>query len=218
MTPLPVPIPRGPDTHDDIPTSDLLIRIVEQCAGDDISVGALIDGLGERAFGIILLFLTLPAAVPGPPGIPSAFAVPILLVAAQIFLSRRRVWFPGFVRRRRVSRTLLLAILRRVRPTLRKLEDVCRPRLLPLTGPKGERWIGAFIFLCGLVLLNPIPIPFSHIPLAVAMVILSLGYVERDGYVLIAGGIGALFGIAFNISLMGGILVMIKKLLGLFRP
>jgi hypothetical protein len=218
VTPLPVPIPPASNTHEDIPTSELLVRIVERCAGDEVSVGELIDGLGERAFGIILLLLTVPAAVPGPPGIPTAFAVPILLVAAQIFLKRRSVWFPGFVRRRRVSRTLLLAILRRVQPTLRRLEGVCRPRLLLLTGPRAERWIGAFIFLCGLVLLNPIPIPFSHIPLAVAMVILSLGYVERDGYVLIAGGIGALFGIAFNVSLMGGILVMMKKLLGLFRP
>jgi hypothetical protein len=218
VTSLPVPVPRISDPHEDIPTSDLLIRIIERCADDEISVGELIDGLGERAFGIILLILTLPAAVPGPPGIPSAFAVPILLVAAQLFLERRRLWFPGFIRRRRVSRQLLLAIFRRVQPMLRRLEDVCRPRLLPLTGPKGERWVGAFIFLCGLVLLNPIPIPFSHIPLAVAMVILSLGYVERDGYILIAGGIGALFGIAFNVSLMGGILVIGKKLLGLFRP
>jgi hypothetical protein len=188
---------------------------VEQGTDDEFLIGELIDGMGERAFGIILLILTLPASVPGPPGIPTAFSIPILLVAAQLLQGRRKPWFPDFIRRRRVSRKLLLSILRRVRPTLRRIEDVCRPRILPLTGPRGERWIGGFVFLCALVLVNPIPIPFSHIPLAIAMVVLSLGYVERDGYVVLAGGIGALFGIALNISLMGGILVLVKKLLGL---
>ncbi len=199
-----------------LPTSDLLIEIVDRHPGEQIGIGALIDGLGERAFGIVLLILTVPAAVPGPPGIPTAFSIPILMVAAQLFLGHRRPWFPSFIRRRRVSRPLLLSLLRRVRPTLRRVEDVCRPRLLPLTGRRGEKWIGAFVFLCALVLLNPIPIPFSHIPLAISMVILSLGYVERDGYVVIGGGIAALFGIAFNISLMGGILVLVEKLIRLF--
>jgi hypothetical protein len=62
---------------------------------------------------------------------------------------------------------------------------------------------------------NPIPIPFSHLPLAVALVVLSLGYVERDGWVVIAGTVGALIGIAINVSVMGGILMLGAKLLHL---
>jgi len=213
---LAVPDPPSPESPSELPTSDLLIWIVERGAGDAISIGELIDGLGERAFGIILLILTLPTAVPGPPGIPSAFSIPILMVAAQLFLGRLHPWFPEFIRRRRVSRKALLKIFRRVRPTLKRVEAVCRPRLLVLTGVRGEKWIGAFVFLCALVLGNPIPIPFSHLPLAAALVILSLGYVERDGYIVIAGGIGSVLGVAFNISLMGGIFVLIKKMFRLF--
>lgn len=216
MTPRPLPAlqPHHP-TPDDLPTSELLIRIVEDHEGSEISVGELIDALGERAFGLILLLLTVPAAVPGPPGIPSVFAVPILIVASQMFRGRPSLWFPEIIRRRRVPRDGMLMVLRRVRPILRRLERVCTPRLLPMTEGLGERWLGAFIFLCALVLANPIPIPFSHLPLAFAMVILSLGYIERDGYVLIAGGLGALFGIAFNISLMGSVFVALRKLLNL---
>ncbi len=197
------------------PTSELLIRIVERGAEDEISIGQLIDGLGERAFGVILLILSLPAAVPGPPGIPTAFSIPMLVIAAQLFLGRSRPWLPDFIRRRRVSRRLLLSVLHRVRPALRRLEDVCRPRLMSVTGARGERWIGAYVFICALILVNPIPIPFSHLPLAVALVILSLGYVERDGWIVIAGAIGALIGGALNISVMGGIFVLGAKLLHL---
>jgi hypothetical protein len=214
-SPGPEPEPK-PKPDGELPTSDLLVQIVERHAGDEVAIGDLIDALGERAFGMILVILTLPAAVPGPPGLPTIFAVPILSVAAQLVLGRKRPWLPGFVRRRKVSHQLLLSIVRRVRPALKRLEDICRPRLMPLTGARGERFLGGFIFLCALVLLNPIPIPFSHIPLAVALVVVSLGYVERDGYIVIAGGIGALFGIIFNISLMGGVLVLAKKFLDLF--
>jgi hypothetical protein len=204
------------DTPRPPPTSELLIRIVERCVGDEISIGQLIDGLGERAFGVILLILSLPAAVPGPPGIPTAFSIPMLVIAGQLCLGRSRPWLPDFIRRRRVSRRVLISILHRVRPALRWLENICRPRLAPITGRRGERWIGAYVFICALILLNPIPIPFSHLPLAVALVILSLGYVERDGLVVIAGAIGALIGGAVNISVMGGIFVLGAKLLHIY--
>jgi hypothetical protein len=140
----------------------------------------------------------------------------MLVIAGQLCLGRKRPWLPEFIRRRRVSRRVLMSILQRVRPALRWLENICRPRLTPITGMRGERWIGAYVFICALILLNPIPIPFSHLPLAVALVILSLGYVERDGLVVIAGAIGALIGGAVNISVMGGIFVLGAKLLHIY--
>jgi len=62
---------------------------------------------------------------------------------------------------------------------------------------------------------HPIPIPFSHNPLAIALSIVALGFVERDGYVIIGGAIGALGGIVINISLTGGALLLGLKLLHL---
>jgi hypothetical protein len=198
-----------------LPTSDLLIRIVENCPDGPISIGDLIDGLGDRAFGIIFLMLTLPTSVPGPPGLPTAFGIPLLIFTAQLALGYDHPWMPGFVRRRRFSRNALLKVLRRVRPALAWLEDVCRPRLLRLTERRGERRLGVFFFICTVVLVNPIPIPFSHLPLAMALVILSLGYIERDGIIIIAGIIAALIGIAINISMLGGVFVLIAKFLDL---
>ena len=195
-----------------LPTSELLIRIVENCPDGPISIGDLIDGLADRAFGILFLMLTVPTAVPGPPGMPTAFGIPLLIFTAQLALKYDRPWMPDFVRRRRFSRNALLGVLRRVRPALAWLEGICRPRMLRLTERKGECRLGVFFFLCTIVLVNPIPIPFSHLPLAMAMVVLSLGYVERDGIVIIAGIIGALIGTAINISMLGGVFVLIAKL------
>jgi len=198
-----------------LPTSELLIHLVADGAEDAMTVGELIDGLGGRAFSIILLLLTLPIAVPGPPGLPLIFAVPLLILSAQLWLGRPAPWLPGFVRRRRFSRSALLVVLRKVRPTLARLESICRPRLTALSDGVGQRWIGAFFFLCALVLTNPVPIPFSHLPLALALAVLSLGFVERDGVIMIGAMLAALAGVAINISLTGGVLVLGIKFLHL---
>ena len=196
-----------------LPTSELLIRIVGDYPDDKMSVGELIDGMGGRAFSIILLLLTLPIAVPGPPGLPTAFCVPLILVTAQLWLGRPAPWLPNFIRKRRFARDALLATLQKIRPALARLESVCRPRLLKMTDRHGERWVGVFYFICVVVLFNPIPIPFSHIPLAVALAVLALGFVERDGFVIIGAAVGALVGIAINLSLTGSALLLGLKLL-----
>ncbi len=211
----------GPSSEDNateaLPTSDLLIRIVEACPEGPISVGNLIDGLGDRAFGILFLMLTLPMAIPGPPGLPTAFSIPLLIFTAQLFLGYSHPGLPGFIRRRHFSRNALLGMLKHVRPSLARMENICRPRLLRLTNRRGERWLGGFLFVCALVLVNPIPIPFSHLPLGMALVIFSMGYVERDGAIVILGIAAAIIGAAINISLMGGIFVLGAKLLHLTR-
>jgi hypothetical protein len=196
-------------------TSELLIHLIGETTDDEMTVGALIDGLGGRAFSIVLLLLTLPIAVPGPPGLPMVFGVPLLILTAQLWLGRPTPWLPGFVRRRRFSRQALLGVLRKIKPTLSRLEDICRPRLHRMSDQVGQRWVGAFFFLCAIVLTNPVPIPFSHLPLAIALVILSLGFVERDGLVMIAGALGAIAGVAINLSLTGGILILGFKALHL---
>jgi hypothetical protein len=198
-----------------IPTSELLIRIVADWPSTEMTVGELVDGIGGRAFSILMLLLTVPIAIPGPPGIPTAFCIPLLIVVTQLCIGRAAPWLPGFVRKRRFSRDALLKTLKRIRPALAKLESVCRPRLLRMTDRRGERWLGAYYLACCIVLSNPIPIPFSHNPLAIALSVVALGFVERDGYVIIGGAIAAIGGIVINISLTGGALLLGLKLLHL---
>ncbi len=193
-------------------TSRLLIDAVERWSEDQMSVGDLIDGLGDRAFAIIFLLLVLPTAVPGPPGLPVVFGVPLLFVTAQLMIGRPKPWLPAIIRRRRFSRLSLLKMLNQARPKLARLESVCRPRLARLSDRRGERWLAGFFFLCTLFLVNPIPVPFSHLPLAIAMVVLAFGFVECDGIVIIAGLIACLAGIVINVSLVGSAVLLGAKL------
>ncbi len=194
-----------------VPTSELLIDAVRHATHDRMSVGDLIDSLGDRAFSIFFLLLVLPTAIPGPPGIPFVFGIPLLFVTAQLWLGEARPRLPGFIRRRQFSRVAVLNMLSRARPSLARLESVCRPRLAQLSGRRGERWVAAFFFFCTLFLVNPIPVPFCHLPLAFALVILALGLVERDGAVILAGIAASLAGIVINVSLIGSAVLLGAK-------
>src|ERR1700743_1520974 len=109
-----------------IPTSELLIRPVGDGPSEEMTVAELLADIGGRAFSIIMLLLTVPIAIPGPPGIPTAFCIPLLIVVTQLCVGRAAPWLPGFVRKRRFSRDALLKTLKRIRPALAKLESVCR--------------------------------------------------------------------------------------------
>jgi hypothetical protein len=75
----------------------------------------------------------------------------------------------------------------------RQLEKFVRPRLAFLhTGPGMLQLIGVAIVTAGLGLMLPLPIPFSnHLP-AWAVVLLSIGMMEKDGLCVLLGHLTAI--------------------------
>src|SRR5690606_19347672 len=74
-----------------------LLERIEQAdddAGGRVSVGALLDAVGHRSFGAILLAAGLFTVLPGPadiPGVPTLVGVLVLLVSGQILLRQDHV-------------------------------------------------------------------------------------------------------------------------------
>ncbi|MGH6960902.1 MAG: exopolysaccharide biosynthesis protein, partial [Dongiaceae bacterium] len=72
---------------------------------------------------------------------------------------------------------------------LRLAERVLCRRFPALTSRSMERLIGAVCLV--LAVLISLPIPFTGIPLAVPVIVLSLGIIERDGAFILFGLAGA---------------------------
>ena len=66
-----------------------------------ISLGELLDALGDHGFGLLILANALPNAVPGPhiPGFSAAFAIALVVLGAQLALGWRSPRIPLRVRR-----------------------------------------------------------------------------------------------------------------------
>ena len=78
-------------------------------------------------------------------------------------------------------------LVRRVSPLLARAEKLLVPRLLFITGDRGEKVIGAFCLLLAIIL--ALPIPFANMLPAIAISMMALGVLERDGIWVIGGAI-----------------------------
>ena len=69
---------------------------------DHVSVSSLLDAVGRRSFGPLLLFAGLIALSPLGviPSVPTMVAVSVMLIVGQLLCGRKQFWLPRFVVRR----------------------------------------------------------------------------------------------------------------------
>lgn len=189
-------------------TSDLLEQALARFDTEDVPLGALVDALAERAFGLVLLVLALPCAIPFLYGVPQIVSLPMVFVAAQLAAGRHTLWLPGALRRRTLKRASLLDMLARARPWLRRFERVSRPRLIGLTTRPAEQVLGLLLMLFSLTIL--VPLPATNTVPGIAVAIVSLGFIERDGAMALVGTVLGIVWTFVLLSLAGGLVALIS--------
>lgn len=179
-----------PDRPPEVGTRALLDGIADGDPGESLRLGDLFQGLGDRAFGMLLIAATAPAFIPIP-GLAGALSGPlVMLVGVQVLLRLRQPWLPGFVARRGPRRSTMARLRDLLAPWLRRLEHVVRPRLTIVL----DHWLldvvtGLLVLVLGLLL--SLPIPFTNYLLAGLLLLFALALLERDGVLmLVAWGAG----------------------------
>jgi hypothetical protein len=148
-----------------------------------VSLGEIVNCLGERSIGACLLVLALPMVLPVQlPGISSLFGVPLMILSAQLMLGSRRAWTPGPLARRSIARADYAAMVGRMLPTLRRCERIVRPRAAWLANDWVKRPIGLICFVLATIIVFPIPL--GHVLPGMAICLLALGLTEHDGVVI----------------------------------
>jgi hypothetical protein len=176
------------------------------------TLGELVERLDERGHPLVLLLLAAPNLTPGPsiPGFSTIFGVPLCIIAFEMCLGRRRLRLPGFLARIRVSRRRVSNFIVRLEPLLERIERVLKPRAPAFGSAQAGRALGLAALVLSILLVLPIPV-FSLMP-ALALVLLALGLLARDGMAVLAGiGLG---GIACIVLI--GLLVAARQVLSLF--
>lgn len=187
--------------------SDILqeIAIAPATPVERILLGQLIEGFGNRAFGALLFIFAVPVALPiAIPGISAVLGAPLLCLSWQLMRGREQPWLPEVMRSRSFRRLDFARMLHRVLPSIRRVERLVGPRLVWMTNRRGERVIGLFAFMLAVVLFLPIPLGNSVPALAIA--IMALAILERDGLAAIAGTLVGLAGIAIVSGVVVGLL------------
>lgn len=162
-------------------------------ADERATLGELVARLDERGHALVLLLLAAPNLTPGPsmPGFSTVFALPLCVVAFEMSLGRRTLRLPPLLARRTVLRRRVAGLVVKLEPLLQRLERILKRRGPEVDTPAGCRAIGAACVLLSLLLALPIPV-FSLLP-ALALVVIALGLLARDGLAVICGaGLGVL--------------------------
>lgn len=158
------------------------------CRDREVTLGEVSDLLQGRGMCLFLVLLALPFSLPVPmPGLSTPFGAAIALLGVRL-LFRQSEHLPARLAAQRVPAKVFPALLRSVAGVLRVLESLMARRLSFLIDHGvGRRVCGGMIFVCGLLLCLPLPVPFSNFFPAFTVVLLACAMVERDGVTALTG-------------------------------
>ncbi|CAN5288056.1 exopolysaccharide biosynthesis protein [soil metagenome] len=184
---------------------DLLDLLEERGAqGGRVTLGGMMDAVGRRSFGPLLLLAGLIAVSPlsGIPGMPTTVATIVALVAGQLLFRRDHFWIPQWVEHRAISEKNLFKALRFLRKPARFVDRFLRPRLEFLTRHTGTYVVAVLCLLVAATMPPLEPLPFAASIAGAALAIFGLALVAHDGVLV-------LIGLAFTLATIG---VVIWKL------
>jgi hypothetical protein len=169
------------------PEGRRLSEILAEVAADDrerVTLGDLLAEMHGRAFGALMLVFAFPNILPSPPGLAGILGLPLVFLSAQLMLGRPP-WLPRFIADRSLSRAAFAGLVTRITPWLGRAERMLRERIWVLVSPAAQRVLGAVCLFLSLVLI--LPVPFGNMLPSIAICLLGLGMLERDGVWIIAG-------------------------------
>lgn len=168
--------------------SEQFTHLIEMLSAHPVQLRDILAVMHGRAYTLLLILLSLPFCQPIPlPGFSTPFGVVIVLIGARLSL-RLDPWLPRRALDYEIRADVLLPVLTGSRKLIRRLEYFLRPRWsLLLDLGLLHHLYGAIILVCGILLLLPLPVPFSNLLPALTVVLLAAGMLEKDGYFVIAG-------------------------------
>jgi hypothetical protein len=188
--------------------SIVLFDIARTIDPQGLTLRELLERFGERGLLMLCIVLTIPFLLPASiPGSSIPFGLVIALNGIGV-LTHRSPWLPARLMNRRLDAKHLIVVLEKAGRLFTRLEGVMHPRLLVLThGGTIGRFNGILLVLSGILLMAPLPLPFSNTLPAYAALFLSAGSLERDGYLILAGYLMVLLTIAYfgGLAVFGGV-------------
>lgn len=169
---------------------DLLQRIAQVASERDrVTLSAIMDALGTRSFGPVLLLIgvILVSPLSGVPGMPTTMGLGLALISLQLLMGREAFWLPGWLLNRHVSSNRLQNALKWLDRPARFIDWWLRPRLSVLASDRGAIVIAVVCLLLALVMPVMELVPFSATAAGLAVVCFGLALVAIDGLFVLLG-------------------------------
>ena len=166
-----------------------LIESLRQAGDADqpVKIESMLQATGERSVGALLLVpgLLVLSPLSGIPGLPSVFAVMVMLIAGQLLVGRRHFWLPQWLLQRTASRSKYDRALAFLKRPAAFVDRLIRPRLKFLTQGLAIRG-NALLCMAIAATMPPLEIiPFGNTTAGAALSVLGVGMMARDGLMIL---------------------------------
>ena len=186
--------------------TEILCEIKSSAAeSDEVSVRDILDMVGRRSFGPVLLLAGLVILAPligDIPGVPTIMGSIVFLVAIQLLIGQKKLWLPNVLLKQSTKKEKLINAIEKLEKPSAYVDKLIKPRLMYLT----NGWMTypiAGICLCISVAIPFMEfIPFSANFAGAALTAFGLSLIAKDGLL-------AMFGYIFTISTVGFIVYMV---------
>lgn len=163
----------------------LAALIAREESGAEVTVAEVFRRIGDRGFGLLLLILSLPSALPVPaPGYSTPFGVLLALLAIQMVAGRRTPWLPAWAGKRKFSGGLVDRMVPATAKFFSKVEKLVRPRMRWVGSRAGLPFLGVLVFIMAFLMI--LPIPLTNTAPAMVIFLIGFGLCEEDGLFCLA--------------------------------
>lgn len=159
---------------------------------DRVSVDDMMEAIGRRSFGPLILLAGIVLSAPGVsdiPSVPTITGIFVGIVAGQMVYGHDEFWLPDWLLRRSVrsDRMIKLTESRWTRKPAKLIDRFVTRRLDMLAGPRANR---AVALVC-LVLAFATPftefVPLSGMAVGAALLAFGISLIARDGLMALLG-------------------------------
>lgn len=150
----------------DITSLHALLDVIEKDTVNvsRVSLGEIMESVGSRSFGPLLLIAGLVTVTPvigDIPGVPVMMGLLVLLTALQLLCGRKHFWLPQWLLKRSVKRQKICKMLSWLRKPAARIDSVLHHRLPALTHGPGVAMIALATIAIALVMPAMELVPFS---------------------------------------------------------
>jgi hypothetical protein len=170
---------------------------------EHLTLGSLVDTLGEGSLALVLMLLMTPAALPIPTGgVTHVLELGAAIVAVQMIAARREIWLPRRLRERELGPTFTGRLIPAFTRLVRRCERFSRRRFGALVDQPVTRSVVGVVLLVFVAAAFVAP-PFTGLDTlpSLGAVVVCLGLVFSDVLVVGAGIVIGAGGIVLEVAL-----------------
>lgn len=168
------------------PLTDIIDDIVADAKDGALTLGDVLDDLGDRSYGPLFFILGLIIVLPvgAIPGVPIILGAVLIILAIQFVWGLKHPWMPSRFRRLSISAKKARETERRVAPFLRFVDRFVDARMLWIVSRPMRIFAAISIVLLSLAMVPLEIVPFGVAVPAAAITAFGLAIVARDGLVM----------------------------------